>query len=995
MRDALAKWVSDADALYHMERFEAGRPEKLEYLRLRGDDFYISLVSELFDRLREPYADPADWSRLGNAITQVGIVETGQESAYRGILAPEAAIFAAAAFYFGGYPASAYLTLNAVDPDAFSDIQRACYELLSRPSTIKSAHVEELINAVRRGDLALVQEQVKQAAEKEAAALKAGPDEWIGWRLFKEMVSRFEKANVRAVLPDGESDFWDPLVQSLLDRSPPVWDFFPSQIDAIRSGLLEKEKTFSIQMPTGSGKTALSEILLFHHLRQRPRDAAILLVPYRSLAAELRGTLVRRLGRMGLSARSMYGGTVPMGDEVHALDETRVIVATPEALSGLLSAEKSFFDRTSLVICDEGHLLDSGDRGVGLELLLARMQAREVGPPKVVFISAIVPNIDEINAWLGGTEETVVHSDYRPALADFAMLEVVGKNANANVALKLHPHLPTSTFTIGRFLTRDDFQYHNAKTRRLNTYQFNTVKTQAIATARKALPMGAVAVFAANKRGKQGAIGLAEELLAQLERPLPLPEPIQFVKDGQKLAKLEDAIEYFTLEYGDSWIGTQTLEKGAVLHHGDIPQESREVLEGLVRYGDVRLTICTNTLAEGVNLPIRTLVLYSVRRQGPDGTAEDLLARDIKNLVGRAGRAGASTKGLIICANPNQWRLVEPVAKQQPSERVSGSLLRLMERLRSALEQRNRPLTNESLERTPVLHTLIDGIDMTLIDLAAEELGEDELIRIAKELSNQTFAAQQAGPEIVNLMEQVFTLRAQRVTAVKNAGRLSWIRETGARMRMLDLVEAKLLPLRERWDNIKTPTDPELLKALLKWARELPEVAKTIKSAYQDKPPSRSDFANTVVGWLEGRSFVDLASQENINVDTILSVHSKVISHALQAAVEQGIALLKKLLEAKEHELSQAVVDFPDHLRFGVPTTAAKILAANGVRHRRAAVALGLSPELESITDRKDVFLLARDLIEDDERWSRSMGKLVLNNTKFDLAQIIYNFKDE
>ena len=798
MRDALAKWVSDADALHHMERFGVEQTEGLGYLRFRSDDYYISLVNELFDRLREPYANPEDWSRLGNAI-QVSGVETGQEPACRGILAPEAAVFAAAAFYFGGYPASAYLTLKAVDPDALSDIQRACYELLSRPPTIRSADVNALIGAVRRGNLALIREQVKQAVEKEAAALKAGPNEWVGWRLFREMVSKFEKANVRAVLPDGESDFWDLMVQSLLDRTPPVWDFFPSQINAIRSGLLEKEKTFSIRMPTGSGKTALSEILLFYHLKRHPRDAAILLVPYRSLAAELRGTLVRRLGRMGLPARSVYGGTVPTGDEVQALDETRVIVATPEALSGLLSAEKSFFDRSSLVICDEGHLLDSGSRGVGLELLLARMQAREVGPPKIVFISAIVPNIEEINAWLGGTEETVIYSDYRPALADFAALKVAGKNINATVALEFYPHQASATFAIESFLSRDDFQYRNAQTRRLNIYRFNSIKTQAIATARKALPMGAVAVFAANKRGEQGVVGLAKELLAQLEKPLPLPEPLQFARDGQKHVKLGDAIKYFALEYGDSWIGTQVLEKGAVLHHGDIPQESREVLESLIRYGEVRLIICTNTLAEGVNLPIRTLVLHSVRRLGPGRTSEYLLARDIKNLVGRAGRAGATTKGLVICVNPAQWPLVARVAQQQPGEPVLGALLGLMRRLYLEINQKSLSITNDILESKPTLFTLVDGIDAMLIDLAAEELGEEELVQIATELSSQTFAARQAETEVVGLMEQVFKLRAQRVEAVKNAGRLIWIRETGTRMRMLDTVEEKLLPLRERW----------------------------------------------------------------------------------------------------------------------------------------------------------------------------------------------------
>ena len=608
MRSALAKWVSDADALHHIQWLGFKQvPPRLIYLRTRRDDYYISLVGELFERIHNPYKDPVEWSRLGNALTQAGLEHTdGSTTAAPGVLSSEASLFAAAAFYFGGYPASAYLTLKASDATGISDIHRSCHELLARPSTIRSAQVRALVGAVRRGYLQAIHDQIAHAGAQEAAALQAGPDQWVGWRLFRQMLTRFEVTNIRAVLPDGENEFWDPLVRSLLNRTPPVWDFFPSQIDAVQRGLLGSASTYSIQMPTGAGKTALSETLLFYHLKKNPEGAAVLLVPYRSLASELRGSLVKRLNRMGLSARCAYGGTVPTGDEVRDLDDTRAIVATPEAISGLLSADPAFFGRVTLVICDEGHLLDGEARGVGLELLLARLRARESGSPRFVFVSAIVPNIEEINAWLGGTDETVVRSDYRPALAEFAVLRASGSGASTSVALQLHPHEPEMTrFAIEGFLTRDDFRYRNPTTGRLSTYSFGSVKAQAIASARKALSMGTVAVFAANKRGNQGAVGLAEELLCQLENPMTLPSPLQYIRDT---AKLHAAVEYFGLEYGIEWVGTRTLSAGAVLHHGDLPQESREVVEALVRHEDIRLAICTNTLAEGVNLPISTLV---------------------------------------------------------------------------------------------------------------------------------------------------------------------------------------------------------------------------------------------------------------------------------------------------------------------------------------------------------------------------------------------------
>jgi helicase len=987
VRDALERWVNDADALQYIDRFGLeSTPADLAYLRGREDDYYISLVGELFTRLREPYDDPLEWSRLGNALTQMGLeIQDSAATTEPGALPRDTALFAASAFYLGGFSASAYVTLKAGSFVGASEGHLAAYELLARPAAIESVRVRGVIGAVRRGDLDGIEGEEERARALEATALREGPEEWVGWRLFAEMLNRFRSTNIRAVLPAEAEGFWDPLVRSLLNRTPPVWDFFPSQIDAIRSGLLEADATFSLQMPTGAGKTALTETVVYSHLKKRPTDVAVVLVPYRALASELRGTLVTRLNRMGLNARALYGGTVPTGEEVHDLEEIRALVATPEALSGLLSADSEFFRRISLVICDEGHLLDSGGRGVSLELLLARMRARDVGAPKFVFVSAIVPNIEEINTWLGGTGDTVVRSDYRPALAEFARLDSTGSGVNTTVTLQFHPQEEALQFELDRFLSRDDFRYRNPASNQLKTYDFSTIKAQAVATARKALTMGSVAVFAANKRGNQGCVGLAGELLSQLAVPLRLPNPLQFVRDT---AALQTAHEYLQLEYGPDWIGTRALATGAVLHHGDIPQETREVVEKLLREESARLVFCTSTLAEGVNLPIRTLLLYSVQRRMPDGAAENLLARDIKNLVGRAGRAGTTTKGLVICANANQWPLIAPVARQLPGERVTGALLALMEQVQRALQQQNLTLTNELLEDSPALYQLIDGVDATLIDLAAEELGEDELRRIAGNLAQQTYAAQQAHDTTTELMRQVFELRADRIIGIRSAGRLSWVRETGTRARMLDSIENSLLTAREDWEDISGPTDPALVDAVLGWAWDLPDIQRAITEAYGDSRPTQEAFGLLLHGWLDGRPLVQIASAAELPIDDMLAVHAKVVTYELQTTVEQGIALLRKFCEMQGRAISNIVVEFPEHLRFGVPTPAGRVLAGS-IRHRRAAVELGKSPELagESGEDRHRVLTGARRILDDTERWLPVLGRLLLENTIADLER--------
>lgn len=998
MRTSVTAWIRDADVLRHLEHFRVGQSSlDVAHLRNRGDDYYIALVGELFERMRDNSAERQDWARLGNALAQ--LAADGQEGSLRaiGVSKSEAIFFASTAFYCGGFPASAHLTIRSEQPAPTErESYRACFDLMARPATMTSEVGRELVSALRQGDMAAVDAIHASAARAAAEALLAGPDAWISARLFERLVDRFKATNTRAVLPEGGSEFWTPFVTSLLNRKPPAWEFFPSQIEAIERGLLIRDDSFSLQMPTGAGKTALCETLLYWHAKRTASDVAILLVPYRSLASELRGSVVKRLNAMQISSRCAYGGTVPSGEEVRALNDTRVIIATPEALSGLVGADEGFFRRISLVICDEGHLLDGGGRGVGLELLLARLRSREGGAPRFVFVSAIVPNIEEINTWLGGSDDSVVRSDYRPALAEFGVLRGRRSGRSQLVALEMHPHEdPPIRYAVEPFLSSADFQYTNNATRRRNTYSFTSIKTRAIGAARKALRMGAVVVFAANKTGDQGAVGLAEELLEQAAHGLPLPLPIDFAA----IDKVTPAVAYLELEYGGSWIGTRMLAAGAVLHHGDIPQDTREVVEALLREGSVRFAICTNTLAEGVNLPIRTLVLYSVQRRQRGGRPDNLLARDIKNLVGRAGRAGATTKGLVICANEQQWPQVMQVALQAPGEPVRGALRSLIERLRTALAAQNVSLTNQDLESTVALHTLVDGVDATLIDLATEEIGEEALVTEAIRLAGETFAARQADDATQQLLQQVFELRARRVIGIRATGKLAWIRETGTRARLLDAVEVGLLPGRATWDDIQDPLDAGLVNLLLDWAWAQTDIQGAVRDAYRldssrETGSVRSTFMEAVRAWLEGARFHEIATRSTLPLDDLLRVHSGVISFVLQTLVEQGVALLAKMVEAQGQTLASAVTLFPEHLRFGVPTAQARLLAAGGVRHRSAAVGLGnaLVGTAGSDEDPMIAFTAARAFLSADlEGWTGRLGALVLENTRNDLDLMIRN----
>lgn len=981
MRQILRKWVADSDTRENIRAFDLqSQSSILGYQAGRANDLYFSLTDELFDCLREEPEDPRDWATLGNALAQLG-------RTFVGVKRSDAMFFSATAFYSGGYSASAYLTMQEADPQDWTlEAYRACYDLLARPDQLISEQVTALVDALRDGRLEEIERAVVDANEAAKEAREQGPEKWVACHVYASLLERFDRVNLRAILPQGGSPRWNPLIESFLDRTPPVWDFFPSQISTIREGLLESDSTYSLQMPTGAGKTALAETLIFSHLTRNPDDVAVLLVPFRALARELRSSLAKRLSSVGLPTKTIYGGTVPTRDESLNLDSVRVVIATPEALTGVLSRSPELASRLSLAICDEGHLLGQESRGVGLELLLARLRGRDDVRLRVVFISAIIPNIEEINAWLGGSDSTVVKSTFRPAEAEYATLRSVGNGRNMTVSLEMQPILTTlQAHALPDFLQASDFEYRNSTTRRRRTHSYSSVKAQAIATARKSLKLGSVAVFTPTKTGNQGVLRLADELLTQIELELPLPGPYDYVSRPDLVREVGD---YLEREYGADWIGTRALMSGAVIHHGDIPQETREALEELVSREHVRMLLCTGTLAEGVNLPIRTLILNSVKRRSAEGRSTPLLARDIRNLVGRAGRAGLSTKALIICANSNEWDQVRPVAADIPGENVNGALRDLIAMLQEDLRRNGLSLTNESLENYPDLYPLVDGIDATLIELLHDEVGDEQFRGIAASLAVGTFASQQIDSEGQDILIEVFTLRAGRMTELRESGKLPWIRDTGTKARLLDSVTSVLVPSFDNWETIDSPLDNQLLESVLTWAYSQSDFVHVLRKEYRvSEAPPVGELMRLVRAWVAGYDFSNIAQELNYDIDTLLRIHGKVVVHSLTTLVEQGVAILERYLSDTERPLSDTVVHLPDYLRFGVATPAARTMMASGVRHRRAAVFLGDAPAMTARANTSDhPNSIAWELLQDGDHWRAVLGDFVYTRTRSDVT---------
>src|SRR5690606_25104964 len=137
--------------------------------------------------------------------------------------------------------------------------------------------------------------------------------------------------------------------------------------------------------------------------------------------------------------------------------------------------------------------------------------------------------------------------------------------------------------------------------------------------------------------------------------------------------------------FGELAVISRAASFGVFVHHGTTPHGLRLSIEYAMQLGRINFVACTSTLAQGVNLPIRYLIVTGIH-QG----AEKIKVRDFQNLIGRAGRSGMHTEGLVIFSDPEvfdkrshrkgSWKFNSSVDLLSParSESTTSSLLALL-----------------------------------------------------------------------------------------------------------------------------------------------------------------------------------------------------------------------------------------------------------------------------------------------------------------------------
>jgi superfamily II DNA/RNA helicase len=480
----------------------------------------------------------------------------------------------------------------------------------------------------------------------------------------------------RTILPTASGltiEAWLPALQ----RSSFPRELWPAQQRICAAGVLEGTSAV-IQMPTSAGKTRATELILRSGFLSGRASLAVIVCPFRSLCHDIRGDM----------ARAFSGENVVLNEATDSFQEDlsvealwqqkTVLILTPEKLLYLLRRTPDLAQHIGLVIYDEGHQFDSGARGVTYELLLTSLKLLLAEETQIVLISAVIANAGSIAGWLIDDEESIVDgTGLMPTARRVAFASWQTQLGRLEYVNPLDPD--DTEFFVPRVIERVELRNLGRETARRFFPKAEDGSSVGLYLGLKLVSNGSVAIFCGRK---DTAVGICSAAVDLFQRSRDFTKPADEVNEDE-VAKLTSL---FAAHIGDGASTTKAAQLGIFPHHASVPNGLRLSVEFSMKAGLINFVVCTSTLAQGVNLPIRYLVVTGVYQGG-----ERMLVRDFHNLIGRAGRAGMHTEGSIIFADTKvfdkkrqvrerwRWRTAKELLDFANSEPSSSSISAIFE----------------------------------------------------------------------------------------------------------------------------------------------------------------------------------------------------------------------------------------------------------------------------------------------------------------------------
>jgi helicase len=404
---------------------------------------------------------------------------------------------------------------------------------------------------------------------------------------------------------------------------------YPPQEDAVNAGALDG-RNIILASPTASGKTLIAELVILKAVLEKG-GKALYLTPLRALASE-KFEDFSKYASVEKSPGKKVRVALTSGDYDNSdiyLANYDIIISTNEKADSLLRHRTPWISDVAVVIADEIHLITEADRGPTLEVVLTRLL--KINPRiQLIALSATIKNAEEIAEWLNGIPVT---TEWRPVPLREGVYydgQIQFKDGSSRVI----PHTePNPIFDIALDVVKSDGQVLLfAETRRLAV----DMGKKASAMLRRNLSKGE----------RRGLETIAQRILSVGER----------TRLGETLAE-------------------QTLN-GAAFHHAGLTGGHRRIVEDAFKSSRLKILSATPTLAAGVNLPARTVVISSYERYEPGYGRYPISVLEYKQFCGRAGRPRYDKYGeaiLMARTEDEQEYLLKNYALAEP-ERIWSKL---------------------------------------------------------------------------------------------------------------------------------------------------------------------------------------------------------------------------------------------------------------------------------------------------------------------------------
>lgn len=247
---------------------------------------------------------------------------------------------------------------------------------------------------------------------------------WLIIRLLRIILSTYFKASLWSVLPPLSSSQYTTknYIQLLSGFVPPVTELWPSQVAAIPLAVGENDGGI-INLRTSGGKTRVAEIAIINTLSSNSMSKVLYLAPFRSLAFEVEQSLSKVFNPLGITVSQLYGGSTANLTDFELINESQVVIATPEKAKALIRCGSGLETKIKLIVVDEGHLLGAEERYIKNEMFLTHIKEfASRNQIRMLLLSAVLPNANELAEWIAADSNLVAKSEWKPSLERLGLL---------------------------------------------------------------------------------------------------------------------------------------------------------------------------------------------------------------------------------------------------------------------------------------------------------------------------------------------------------------------------------------------------------------------------------------------------------------------------------------------------------------------------------------------------------------------------------------------